>query len=124
PASVVLVGGGKVLGVGGPELLARAKPSATVRDLAGAAVVPGLRDAHGHLASYGRRLLDRECDLSTSADQDDAGQMIKAWVQRHRPKPGEWIVARGWDESRWESWRPPSAEDLKKAEKEGHKFEN
>jgi tetratricopeptide (TPR) repeat protein len=115
PASVILIQGERILAVGGPELEARVGPSTLVRDLKGASVVAGLRDAHGHLASLGRSLNERVCDLSGVTSVGDLRAHLSRWQEKRRLRPGEWVVGRGWDESKWPTRRTPdSTEPLDK----------
>ena len=60
-ATAVAIRDGRFVAVGGDEIRALAGPSTRVEDLGGAAVVPGLIDAHNHLQATGRML--REVQL-------------------------------------------------------------
>src|SRR5262244_190646 len=55
-AEALLVRWGKVLEVGARRDLESAHPAVRVVELRDATIVPGLADAHGHLASLGRSL--------------------------------------------------------------------
>jgi hypothetical protein len=78
------------------ELLPQARGAAIV-DLAGGCAVPGLADAHGHLASLGAALMS--VDLGGVPSYDDLVRRIAA-AARARPA-GTWITGRGWDQTRW-----------------------
>lgn len=125
-ASVIAVRNGKIIGVGEDELLARRTATTMVHDLHGGYVIPGLRDAHGHLGELGAKLNQRICDLSETNDSlEDVVRAFETWVKVNKRdlKPGEPLEGHGWDESKWKSYTQPSAEELEKAIKAGHNFE-
>ncbi|OBC04655.1 hypothetical protein A5784_13300 [Mycobacterium sp. 852013-50091_SCH5140682] len=65
---------------------------ARVVDVAGAAVLPGMTDAHVHAVESGVELM--RCDLAGTDSCDDAMATIARYVDDH---PGaNWIVGRGW----------------------------
>lgn len=128
-ASVIAVSSmGTIVGVGGEELLQRRTAATLVRDLGGRFVVPGLRDAHGHLGGLGRKLLQRVCDLSdkeVNRDAEDVAQAFDTWIKTMRPnvKPGEWLEGEGWDQTKWLSLEAPSREELARAEEQHRDFQ-
>lgn len=77
-------------------------------DLAGATVVPGLNDAHLHLAGIGFRELS--FDLEGTKGVADLQARLKAQVAQ--AGPGQWIVGRGWIETHWSPATFPTARDL------------
>lgn len=82
-----------------------------VRDLAGAFVLPGLQDAHGHLLGLGAA--DEEVDLYGAVSYADVIARVK--VAAKATKPGSWIVGRGWDQNRWPDLAMPHHRDLSAA---------
>ena len=80
-------------------------------DLTGATVVPGLNDAHLHLAGIGFRELS--FDLEGTKGIADLQAKVKA--QAAQAKPGQWIVGRGWIETHWSPAVFPTARDLDEA---------
>ena len=103
---------GRIIFVGDP-LGARALtgPSTRVVDLAGATVIPGMTDAHAHVAGLGASL--RNVDLVGTTSYDE---VIARVVARARTTPkGEWIIGRGWDQNDWGDTRWPSHEALSRA---------
>ena len=122
-ASAIALASGKILAVGGDEVLARSSATTIVQDMGGAAIVPGLRDAHAHVFELGAMLRGRVLDL-TSLNQS-RGEVLLAvgmWKKTHRLAPGEWIVGRGWDHTRWKVLVKPTREEILKAEKEHRDF--
>jgi predicted amidohydrolase YtcJ len=70
--------------------------------------IPGLSDAHLHLADGG--IATEQVDLTTSRTLDD-GLAVVAEAHRRQPE-GEWIEGHGWDPDRWGRW--PTADDLER----------
>src|SRR3954470_10935730 len=103
------VHGGRVVAVGTNEQIRKLKGSGTdVIDLGGHFAMPGFNDAHTHLASGGFGKL--EVDLVGTRSLDEMKQRIAA---RAAAAPaGEWIVGRGWDETKWTEQKLPSRQDL------------
>ncbi|HEY5161905.1 MAG TPA: amidohydrolase family protein, partial [Terriglobales bacterium] len=108
-AQAIAVSNGHVVAVGSTQDIQAMKGTKTqVVDLGGRFVMPGFNDAHLHLASGGFEHLNVEL----------AGTKTLAEMQQHiadRAKtaaPGEWILGRGWDESKWTVQKLPTRQDL------------
>lgn len=69
-----------------------------VIDCSGMLVLPGLIDAHGHLASYGKAL--EKLDLIGTSSYAEIVNIVMEKVKR--VESGEWIFGRGWDQNEWE----------------------
>ncbi len=95
----LLEAAGHVIAVGTlAEIEARPDARGAQRvDLHGATAVPGLQDAHGHLAAFGRSL--EEVDLRGLASYEEVVARVKA--RAAQVKEGAWILGRGWDQSLW-----------------------
>lgn len=79
--------------------------------LEGRTVIPGMTDAHAHVAGLGQAL--RNVDLVGTRSVDE---VIARVVERARRTPaGEWIVGRGWDQNNWGDTRMPTHEALSRA---------
>jgi predicted amidohydrolase YtcJ len=102
-ADAVAIRGGRIAFVGkAADAQALRGPQTTVRDLAGATVVPGLIDAHVHLAELGASL--ERVNLVGVQNEAEAVARI---AQRAASVPkGEWIEGWGWDEGAWASHYP------------------
>lgn len=108
-ASALAVRAGRILYVGDDAGAAAYRAEARrVIDLAGAAVVPGLNDAHLHLEGIGMRELS--FDLEGTAGIADLQARLAARVAAAAPK--SWIVGRGWIETHWPEKRFPTRQDL------------
>jgi len=79
-----------------------------VVDLKGRTVVPGLTDAHYHLAGVGQR--EMTLNLEGAASLADFLGKVKARVDR--AQPGEWVTGRGWIETFWQPPVFPTRADL------------
>ena len=77
-------------------------------DAKGRTLIPGLIDAHGHVAALGFRAM--QLDLSDTRTLAEAQTKLARWSADH-PNP-RWIVGRGWDEAKWTLGRTPTAADL------------
>lgn len=77
-------------------------------DLHGATAVPGLNDAHMHLAGVGERELS--FNLEGTAGIADLQHRLADRAAHAEPKA--WIVGRGWIETHWQPAAFPNRQDL------------
>jgi len=77
-------------------------------DLDGAAMIPGLVDAHAHLRSLGRYLAQLKLE---AAESPAVVREMVLEAQKSTP-PGRWIQGRGWDQNDWEVKEFPTWRDL------------
>lgn len=94
-ASAIVAVDGVIVAIGGEELLATADDATEVVDAAGAAIVPGLIDAHNHHLVAGEADLFR-LSFSDSADIDGICAAVRAWIEEQGLAPGEWVVGGNW----------------------------
>ena len=107
--SAVVVKDGKILDVGGEELVNKYSAVA-VLDLKGLPVYPGLIDAHCHFYQLG--MTQEQVDLRGSKSLDEIVARIKA----HQAKVNdEVILGRGWDQNLWVDKTFPTKEVLDQA---------
>ncbi len=100
---------GRLLVLGSDDdVLASRGPETTVIDLGGRAVVPGLHDAHGHVAGLGQSL--EVLDLRRTRDVRELAARVAA--RAAETPAGTWIVGRGWDQNTWPGAAWPTAADL------------
>ena len=98
-AESVAVRSGKIIGVGSNYYIQSFIENNTkVLDLKGATMVPGLIEGHGHFMGLGYAKM--RLDLSTVSSYDELVDMVSGAVAE--AKPGEWILGRGWHQSKWE----------------------
>jgi predicted amidohydrolase YtcJ len=80
-------------------------------DLRGRVVLPGLSDAHAHLAILARTRL--ALDVAGVASEDEIARRVAE--RARRLGPGEWIGGRGWDQTRWPGAEFPTKASLDRA---------
>ena len=111
-AEVAVAVGGRWTCVGDEARCASRVPAGAERiDLRGGSALPGLADAHGHVASLGGAMA--AVDLRRARDE---GECVQRIAERARGAArDQWILARGWDQTRWPSRRFPGLEMLSAA---------
>ena len=103
------VKGDRFLYVGSPEDAMKLKgPHTKVVDLGGKFVMPGFNDAHAHMPGGGFAKLS--VDLVGTKTLQEMVERIAARAKT--VAPGEWIVGRGWDHTKWTEQVLPSRQDL------------
>ena len=107
-AAAVLAIGERIAYVG-DEATARARAPAGTRvvDLSGRTVLPGLTDAHAHLADIGERELG--FDLT---GVESVAALQRRLAERAAADRSPWIVGANWIESKWQPAVFPSRRDL------------
>lgn len=73
-------------------------------DLEGATVIPGLVDCHVHLEDFARSFA--VLDLSRASSSAELVDQVAREAVRLRQ--GEWLLGRGWDDTKWKDEKPPS----------------
>ncbi|MDR4988259.1 MAG: amidohydrolase [Bacteroidales bacterium] len=68
-------------------------------DLGGHTVIPGMTESHMHFDNLGRNLLTEPLDVYWLSLDSLTGRIAKAVSQS---KPGEWIIARGYNDALWD----------------------
>ena len=111
-AQAMAVRGGRVVFVGDARGALTLKGAQTrVVDVGGRTVIPGMVDAHGHVASLRNTLA--VVDLTGAASYEE---IIARMVAKARTvAPGEWITGHGWDQNRWADTRFPTHDKLSAA---------
>jgi predicted amidohydrolase YtcJ len=107
----VAVAGDKIAAVGSTEeILAMADPETRRVDLAGRSLIPGIIDAHLHMAVFGMNLLAIDCRSPGVSSIEEIKAKIRAAAQS-APK-GAWIRGWGYDHSKLKEQRHPNRWDL------------
>ena len=99
---------GKVLKTANEGTLAGEYAGARVLDGEGNVMLPGLIDAHGHVMGLGFQELD--VDVAGAGSLDSTLQMVSNYASEYSDR--EWILGRGWNHTRWDINRFPTAEEL------------
>ncbi len=92
------------------EARKRIGPEDTVIDLAGRSLLPGFNEAHCHPGYAGTAKLQAYVGYPEVRSVDDIKKVVAEWAAK-TPK-GEWIVGRGWDETKYSDRRRPTRKDL------------
>ena len=110
-ATGIAMFGDRILAIGDDETVRQfAGPETRVVDLDGKTVLPGLNDNHCHPLNYGFAL--GWIDASPAATPTLAGLKQKFAEATKTVKQGEWIRARGYDDTRLDVHRHPTRADL------------
>src|SRR6516225_1831823 len=111
PARSMLVRDGQIAAVGPAERVgAAAEPGARVAGLDGAAVIPGLIDAHCHLCDVG--YLASGADCSQPAAPDIPAIVARLREAAGRTPEGSWVTGSGYVEYKLREGRHPTRADL------------
>ena len=108
-AQALAVRKGRLVAVGTrAEVLKAAGEGARVVDYGDAVVVPGLVDAHAHIAGLGRSLTVARLEGARSVDEV---------VRRLAEAPstsfqGDWLIGKGWDQNGWPGQEFPGRREL------------
>jgi predicted amidohydrolase YtcJ len=106
-AQAIAVRGDKVSALGSNADAAKwIGPQTKVIDLHGQLAIPGFIEGHGHFTGIGEYRLGLDLREARTWDQIVA-QVARAAQQA---KPGEWIVGRGWHQSKWDHPPDPNVE--------------
>ncbi|HXE76959.1 MAG TPA: amidohydrolase family protein, partial [Rhodanobacter sp.] len=104
-AQAIAVRDGKIAAVGSNEAIRHYVGKGTkVMDLHGAFVTPGFIEGHGHLMQTGESLT--QLNVGAAANWDEIVAMVKAAAAK--AKPGEWILGKGWLETKWDRVPQPN----------------
>lgn len=115
-AGALAVRSGKIAAVGSlVEVMGLRGKKTQLRDLHGAALLPGFIDAHGHfsqqiIAGFMQNLSPPPA--GSVRNIGDLQNALLAFKNEHHLKPGEWILGQGYDDSLLAERRDPTREDL------------
>lgn len=98
-AQAIAIRDGEIVFVGADEDTDAFQQNETrVIDLQGKTVTPGLVEGHAHFTGIGYGLLN--LNLLETKSYDEVIAEVEKAVKK--AKPGEWILGRGWHQSKWE----------------------
>jgi len=106
-AQALAVRGDRIAAVGtNAEIAKLAGPNTKIVDLGGRLAIPGFIEGHGHFTGVG------EFRMNLNLREAQTWNDIVAQVGRaaQQAKPGDWIVGRGWHQSKWTSVPQPSVD--------------
>ena len=94
----VVVKDGKIIHVGSTNNYKKfIGPNTEVLNLNNSTMVPGLIEGHGHFMGLGYAKM--RLDLSQVKNYDELVDIVEDAVKK--ASPGEWILGRGWHQSKW-----------------------
>ena len=97
-AETVIVKDGKIMNVGNQiNYRSYIGEKTKILDLNGATMIPGFIEGHGHFMGLGYAKM--RLDLSVVESYDELVDMVAEAVEK--APPGEWILGRGWHQSKW-----------------------
>jgi len=108
-ASAVAIRDGRILAVGGDELLALRGDGVEWIDLGGRGVTPGLVDAHVHFHGFALHL--QNVDLDGLPTREAILERLRSFAAR-QPQSSGWLRGRGWRVAAWPNHAFPTAAEL------------
>ena len=113
PAGGMLIRDGRIADIGRAEAVRAAAPGAEVVRLGGATVIPGLIDAHCHVADIGYRAAAADC--SQPAAPDIAAIQARLRDAAGRTPESSWVTGGGYAEYKLREVRHPTRAELDQA---------
>ncbi|MBV9205665.1 MAG: amidohydrolase family protein, partial [Actinobacteria bacterium] len=113
PAEAMLIRDGRIAAVGPAETVRAAAPGAEVVRLGGATVVPGLIDAHCHVADVGYLAAAADCRQPSAPDIATIRARLREAADR--TAAGSWVTGSGYAEYKLREGRHPTRADLDEA---------
>ncbi|HXK07972.1 MAG TPA: amidohydrolase [Verrucomicrobiae bacterium] len=106
-AQALAARGGRITALGADSAAQRwIGPNTKVIDLHGTLAIPGFIEGHGHFTGVGEFRMG--LDLREARTWDDIVAQVARAVKQ--AKPGEWIIGRGWHQSKWSQAPEPNVE--------------
>ena len=108
-AQAIALKGDRILAVGTDDEIKKLKgPKTSVFDFGGRFVMPGFNDAHLHLSGGGFEKM--QVDLVGTKSLAEMKQRVAEHAKT--ASPGEWLLGRGWDHTKWTEQVLPTRQDL------------
>src|SRR3954453_19605156 len=106
-AQAIAVRGDRITALGTDQAAQRwIGPATKVIDLHGMLAIPGFIEGHGHFTGVGEFRMG--LDLREARTWDEIVAQVDRAVKQ--AKPGQWIVGRGWHQSKWAAPPDPNVE--------------
>lgn len=106
-AQALAVRGDRIAAIGSDRDIARwIGPNTRVIDLHGMLAIPGFIEGHGHFTGVGEFRMG--LDLREARTWNEIVDQVARAVAQARP--GEWIIGRGWHQSKWTAAPMPNVE--------------
>jgi predicted amidohydrolase YtcJ len=106
-AQAMAVRGDRITALGAERLAQQwIGPNTKVIDLHGQLAIPGFIEGHGHFTGVGEFRMG--LDLREARTWNDIVSQVERAAKQ--AKPGEWIIGRGWHQSKWDQAPEPNVE--------------
>jgi predicted amidohydrolase YtcJ len=103
----IAVRGDRIMALGAERLAQQwIGPNTKVIDLRGQLAIPGFIEGHGHFTGVGEFRMG--LDLREARTWNDIVSQVERAAKQARP--GEWIIGRGWHQSKWDQAPEPNVE--------------
>jgi predicted amidohydrolase YtcJ len=112
-AEAMLIRDGRIAAIGDAEMVLAAAPGAEVILLGGATVIPGLIDAHCHVADVGYLAAAADCGQPSAPDIPAIQARLREAADR--TPEGSWVTGSGYAEYKLREGRHPTRADLDQA---------
>ncbi|MCP5382026.1 MAG: amidohydrolase [Kordiimonadaceae bacterium] len=96
-AEAVAIKDNKIIAVGNKREIIDDYPGARLADFTGKTILPGFIDSHTHIVNMGLEKI--KVDLSDTKTVAEMINRVKEYYPN--PKPGQWLLGKGWDEAVW-----------------------
>ena len=96
-AKLVAITNGRISYVGDDESAILTDANTQTIDLKGKTLTPGFIEGHGHILGIGYN--EMNIDLLNVKNYDELLELVAVAVEK--AEPGQWIVGRGWHQSKW-----------------------
>ena len=106
----LLTEGDTILAAGTKEELSAMAPDAALVDLQGRTLMPAFIDPHSHFAQVAFSLL--RAPLDGAASPEEMGSRIRAFIKERNIQPGQWVIARDYDNNRLPGAKNPTLAQL------------
>lgn len=104
-ADSILIKDDKIYKIGSKDELISLGKDAEIIDLKGRTLMPAFIDTHSHFSGYANSLL--QVSLEDAENFKGIQKKIKAFIEDNNIKPGEWVVAKGYDQNNLEEKTHP-----------------
>ncbi len=109
-AEAVLVEDGIIAAVGSKENLLKKYGPCECMDLKGSTLMPGFIDSHSHFFQTALSLL--QVSLNGVRTSEEIARRINHFLAENPLKPGQWVIARDYDNNRMTDLKNPTMEEL------------
>jgi len=97
------------------EVLALQGPQTKMVDLVGRCLMPGFIDPHSHVVLQSAKFATVNLDpkpIGEIGSISDIQRLLREHIQKQKPKPGQWVIGWGYDDTGIKEMRHPNRKDL------------